>query len=78
MELDHLDQLKLLLHILKKMDSDFTCLNHQEYIMDIHVVLPVKEDKQRKLNSKKQISVNLTVNKLYSILLKCNTNILFL
>ena len=69
--LDHLDPLKLSHLTPNKMDSDFICFNHQEFIMDTAVVLLVKADKLPKPTSKKLILVKSHVNKLYSILLKC-------
>ena len=70
-QLDHSEPVKLSLHTQNKMDLDFICLNHQEFIMDTVVVQLVKEDKWLKLTFKKQTLVKLHVIKLYSILLKC-------
>ena len=69
--LDHTVQLKSLHHGLKKMDSDYICLNHQETTLDIAVALLEKVDKQLKLNLKELTLVNFPANKHSFIFAKC-------
>lgn len=62
---------RFLHHGTKMKDMDYICLSHQEHISAIAAAQLAKEDKQQKLNSKKQTLVNWHVEKLYSMLQRC-------